>query len=344
MKDLKLALIGFGDAGQAFAKMLLEKNEEIQRRYDTRILVVAITTKTRGNLVDAWGIDLDKALKNIQNSGRFDKVLGFSGNSTSQGIIDNVEYDVLVELTPLEFSSGKIATNHVRGALRRGKHAITANKGPVAWAFKELTQLAEKNNCRFLYETTVMDGMPLFNMKRDALRLCKVTEIKGILNRTTNYILCELAQGRTEAELVNEGKERGFIETNPATDLDGYDAAAKVTVLANTLMGADLTPLDIERTGIKDITREDIWKAEENGNVIKLMCHAYIDEDGVVRGKVGPEEISKEDIYSTIEGTSSVITITTDMMGTLTLIEEASEVRQSAYGLFADLMSLVESR
>ena len=113
MKELKLALIGFGDAGQAFAEMLLDKDEEIRKKYDTRITVVAITTKTRGNIVDAWGIDLDKALKNVQNSGRFDKILGFTENSTSQDIIDNVEYDVLVEMTPLEFSSGKIATNHI---------------------------------------------------------------------------------------------------------------------------------------------------------------------------------------------------------------------------------------
>lgn len=342
MKELKLALIGFGHAGQAFARMLLEKDQEIQKRYGTRILVVAITTKTRGNLVDAWGIDLDKALKNVENSGRFDKILGFSEHNTSQDIVDKVEYDVLVELTPLEFNSGKIATNHIRGALRRGKHAITGNKGPVAWAFKELTDLAKKNDCRFLYETTVMDGMPLFNMKRDSLRLCNITEIKGIINRTTNYILCEMAKGRNEAEIVAEGKKRGFIEPNPATDLDGFDAAAKVAVLANTLMGPNLTPLDIDREGIKNITMGDLEAAEKRGNTIKLICHAYIDDDGQVKGSVKPEEVSKNDIYATVVGTSTIITITTDMMGTLTLIEEASEVRQSAYGLFADLMSLIE--
>lgn len=160
MKEVKLALIGFGNAGQAFAKILLEKEEVLRKKYNTRVTVVAITTKTRGNLVDAWGIDLDKALKNVQNSGRFDKILGFSENSTSQNIVDKVDYDVLIELTPLEFASGKVATNHIRGALKRGRHAITANKGPVAWAYRELSQLAEENNCRFLYETTVMDGTP----------------------------------------------------------------------------------------------------------------------------------------------------------------------------------------
>lgn len=343
MKEIRVALIGFGNAGQAFSQMLLDKEKELRTRYNTRVIVVAVTTKTRGNLVDAWGIDLDKALKNIQNSGRFDKVLGFSENSTSQSIIDTVDYDVLVELTPLEFSSGKVATNHVRGALKRGKHVITANKGPVAWAYKELTQLADKNKCRFLYETTVMDGAPVFNMKRDTLRLCRITEIRGILNSTTNYILCELAKGRSRNDIVGEMKKRGLLEANPATDVDGYDAAAKVAVLANVLMDGNLTPPDIERRGIKDITPEDLKQAEEHGAVIKLICSAYIDENGEVRGKVGPEEVDKNDVYATIDGTSSVITIKTDMMGTMTMIEEAPEVQQGAYGLFADLMAIIEN-
>ena len=342
MKELKLALMGFGSAGQAFARMLLEKDEEIRKKYNTKVSVVAITTKTRGNLVDAWGIDLDKALKNMENSGRFDKILGTLENATSQTIADTVNYDVLVELTPLEFNSGKIAADHIRGALRRGRHAITANKGPVAWAYKELTQLAKDNECRFLYETTVMDGTPIFNMTRNALKLCQVTEVTGILNRATNYILCELAKGRTMEDLVAEGKKRGFIEANPAMDVDGYDAAAKVAVIGNVLMEGELTPKDVQRKGIRDITREDVERATANGKVIKVMCRAYRDENGQVCGSVGPEEIDKNDVYASIEGTSSIITIKTDLMGTLTLIEEAPEVQQSAYGLLADLMTIVK--
>ena len=342
MKELKLALIGFGNAGQAFAKMLLEKEEEVRKKYNTRITVVAITTKTRGNLIDAWGIDLDKALKNVQNSGRFDKILGFSENSTSQSIVDKVDYDVLVELTPLEFSSGKIAANHIRGALKRGKHAITANKGPVAWAWKELTELAERNHCRFLYETTIMDGTPVFNMKRGSLRLCEITGVKGILNSATNYILCEMEKGRKMEEILEDGKEQGFIEANPANDIEGHDAAAKVAVLANVFMGADMTPLDVECEGIQNITELDIKNAAEKNAVIKLMCRIEKDENGKIRGKVAPEEVDKKDIYASIEGTSSVLTIQTDLMGTLTVIEEAPEVQQSAYGIFADLMAIVE--
>lgn len=342
MKELKLALIGFGNAGQAFARILLEKENEIRKKYGTRIVVVAITTKTRGNLVDAWGIDLDKALKNVHNSGRFDKILGFSENTTSQHIVDTVDYDVLIELTPLEFSSGKVASDHIRGALRRGKHAITANKGPLAWSYRELSRLAEENNCRFLYETTIMDGTPVFNMMRNCLRMCRVEEIKGILNSTTNYILCELAKGRKYAEILAEGKKAGFIEANPTTDMGGYDASAKVALLANVLMDANITPVDVERQGIENITKEDLEKAEKNGCVIKLICRIFRDEEGVVHGKVAPEEIDKDDIYASISGTSSIITITTDLMGKLTQIEDEPETRQSGYGIFADLMAIIE--
>lgn len=341
MREVKLALVGFGSAGQAFARMLMDKEQALKEKYNTRVTVVAITTKTRGNLVDAWGLDLDKALKNIEHSGRFEKILGYSEYTSSQEVIDNVDYDVMIELTPLQFSSGKIATNHVRGALSRGKHAITANKGPVAWHHKDLKELAERNNCKFLHETTVMDGTPIFNMKRGCLSMCKIVGFRGILNSTTNYILDELGKGKEKAAIIKEGKRRGFIEQDPETDIDGYDAAAKVAAVANVLMEADISPNEVQRQGIADITKEQIQKAAEKGKTIKLMCRGYVEGDKVI-GKVQPEEVDNTDIYATIAGTSSVLTIETDLMGTLTIIEEAPEIQQTAYGIFADLMTIIE--
>lgn len=129
MKELKVALVGFGDIGQAFAKILVEKDEEIRKRFDTRISVVSIATKTRGNLVDAWGIDLYKALMSIRNSGRFEKVLGFEEHRTPMELLDSVHYDVMIDLTPLEYKFGKVSAAYIKTAMKRGKHAITANKG-----------------------------------------------------------------------------------------------------------------------------------------------------------------------------------------------------------------------
>ena len=143
-------------------------------------------------------------------------------------------------------------------------------------------------------------------------------------------------------EIIEDGKEQGFIEANPANDIEGHDAAAKVAVLANVFMGADMTPLDVECEGIQNITELDIKNAAEKNAVIKLMCRIEKDENGKIRGKVAPEEVDKKDIYASIEGTSSILTIQTDLMGTLTVIEEAPEVQQSAYGIFADLMAIIE--
>lgn len=343
MKEIRLAFMGFGSAGQALAKLLLEQEEQIRKEYGTKVSVVAIATKTRGNLIDAWGIDLDKALKNIETSGRFDKVLGASETMTAQEIAEKVDYDILVELTPLEFSTGKHAIEHVKAALSRGKHAITANKGPVAWAYEELNQLAKKNNCHFLYEATIMDGTPIFNMYRKCLRLCKITEIKGILNATTNLILDQLAEGKPFAQIISDGRKRGFIEANPATDVEGYDAAIKLSVLANVLMGANITPTDISRQGVKGITREELRKADENGNVIKLICRVA-EEDGEVKAAVALEEIDKNDIYASVRGTSAIITMKTDLMGVLTIIQGGEDVvQQGAYGIFADVLEIIEA-
>ena len=343
MKKINVALLGFGSLGQSVAGILLEKKEEIEKTYDTTVNVVAITTKTRGNLVDAWGVDLERVLNNIQETGVFPKNQETMLQRNSLDVAEAVDYDVLIEMTPLEFATGQMATDHIMAALKRGKHVICANKGPLAWHYKEIEALARQNQCKFLFETTVMDGTPVFSIVRENLKMCKVTEIKGILNSTTNYILQGIEQGKSCKEIVAEGKKRGFIEANPKNDVEGNEAAAKMAALANVLMDADITPKDIDITGIEDITKEKIDEAASRGNVIKLICRAY-EKGGEVHVKVAPEEISKLNAYATVTGTSLVISITTDLMGTMTIIEESPEMEQAGYGVFADLLTIIEDR
>lgn len=120
---------------------------------------------------------------------------------------------------------------------------ITANKGPIAWKFAALRDMAaQKPGCRFFYETTVMDGTPVFNFVEKTLQMAEVTEVSGILNSTTNYILEEMAAGKEYDEIIRKGQEIGFIEADPAMDIEGYDAAAKITALLNVLMDAEITP------------------------------------------------------------------------------------------------------
>ena len=144
MKKLNVAFLGFGNLGQSVARILLEKKEEIEKTYDASINVVAITTKTRGNLVDAWGIDIERVLNNIMQTGVFPKTQETMLQRNSLDVAETVEYDVLVEMTPLEFATGHMATDHVMAALKRGKHVICANKGPLAWHYKEIDELRRK--------------------------------------------------------------------------------------------------------------------------------------------------------------------------------------------------------
>ncbi|HWQ78255.1 MAG TPA: hypothetical protein VN381_05530 [Anaerovoracaceae bacterium] len=342
MKELKIAMLGFGNAGRAFAELLLNKQKELRENYGCDARVTAIATGSSGSLVNEAGVDLEKACRDMEDLGHFDEESADYSRLCAMEIAIEADYDLLIELTPLAVFSGQPAINHIAAALSRGKHVITANKGPIAWAFESLRKLAWENGVQFCYETTVMDGTPVFNLVEETLRLCRVTEIKGILNSTTNFILEELAKGRDYDEVIREGKERGFVEADPTMDIEGWDAAAKTAALLNVLMGADITPLQIERKGIEDITAEQIGNAEARGKEIRLICRGTL-KDGKATGRVAPEEISKNELFSAITGTSSVISITTDLMGTVSIVEHDPGIIQTGYGVLSDLIRVIRA-
>lgn len=340
MKEWKIAILGFGNAGKAFAELLRDKLEEIRKDYHCNVKVSAIATGSRGCLVNEDGVDLERALREIREQGVFNRENPDLSELTTMEIASKADYDILIELTPLAIFSGQPAIDHIETAFKRKKHVITANKGPVAWDFRRLRSQAESQGVRFCYETTVMDGTPVFNLVADTLKLCRVTAVKGILNSTTNFILEELAKGRSYDEVIAEGKERGFVEADPSLDVEGWDAAAKTAALLNVLMDADVTPDQIERNGIGSIGSEQLREADTRGKVIKLVCRGMI-LDGKVAGSVGPEEVDKKDLFASISGTSSVVTITTDLMGPLSVVEHDPEILQTAYGVLSDLIRII---
>ncbi len=342
MKEIRLIMLGFGDAGRAFVRLLEDKKKEIAEEYKYEIKVVAITTRSRGSLFNSEGLDTLSAANELEKLGSFDKEGEDYSELSSLEALSSIDYDAMLELTPLDIFTGQPAKEHITIALNRGKHVITANKGPLAWAYSELKELADKKGVKFLFETTVMDGSPIFNLMKETLPLCKVIEIKGILNSTTNYILVEMAKGKKYSQILEEGRDLGFVEANPAMDIEGWDASAKIATLMNVLMDANITPMDIQRKGIEDITYELIDSARADGKLIKLICHARIENDKFV-GSVGPELIPKEDLLAGITGTTSMVSITTDLMKTVTIVEHDPGIEQTAYGPFVDLLKLLES-
>ncbi len=184
-----------------------------------------------------------------------------------------------MEATWLNPQTGQPATDYVRAALSAGRHVVTANKGPVAHAYRELAALAQEQHRGFFFESTVMDGAPVLSIAREGLLATTVYRLRGILNSTTNYILTSMEEGISFDEAVRGAQQIGVAEADPTTDLDGWDAAVKIVVLANVFMGADLRPADVDRMGITGLTGDDVRDALESGERIKLVCEAYREGD-----------------------------------------------------------------
>ena len=334
MEKIRIALLGYGNVGQAFARMLRRREDYIKETFGLEPVITAISTGRHGGITRAEGIDTGKLTYDM-----------FDPDLTDFDVIDFGEYDVICELTPINIMTGQPATDHIRKALELGKHVITANKGPVAWHYRELRDLAREKGVKFCYEATVMDGVPVYNMAQKTLMGCKITEIKGILNATTNFVLTEMEKGVSYEDAIEEGRRQGFVEADPSMDLDGWDASAKLTALMNVLMDEEITPLDIKRTGISGVTKEDLGKAAKDGKKIKLLCHGYL-ENGKPVGKVEPTLVDENDMAAIMDATMSYVTVNTDLMGEVTVVEHAfePEIDHTAYGVLSDLLRILSDQ
>lgn len=342
MKQFSVAILGYGNAGKAFARILDQTHDEIVAKTGYDVKVVAITTGSRGSLYCMDGIDLKEATRQLEEEGKFDKNYYAFSTMNSMEVVETVDYDAVLELTPLNIETGLPAADHIRKALNRGKHAVSANKGPLVWYYRELRDLAKEKGVCFFFETTVMAGTPVFNMVDNCLQYCKIDRVEGIFNATTNYILKEMAKNVPMDEIVRAGKEGGFMEADISMDTKGWDATAKLTILLNVLMDAGITPDMVDRTGIEEVTLEDIKAADERGNVIKLLCSGTKDENGNVVGKVAPTEVPKGDVF-TDEKLVAVVSLYTDLMGKLTMLQYGLETTQTGYGVFIDTVRILDT-
>jgi len=219
---------------------------------------------------------------------------------------------------------------------------ITANKGPIAFAYHQLRNLARSRGVHIRFESTVMDGTPIFNLVERTLPGCEVVGLTGILNSTSNFVLSQMSAGRTMDQAIGEAQNRGFAEADPSMDIEGWDAAAKITALANVLMDARTDPSAVERKGIRDLTVDDVRKVTASGKKIKMIATARPTADGV-KLRVAVEQIGQDHPFWSVDGTSSALTISTDLMGDITIVESNPTVTQTAYGVFSDMLLIVEA-
>lgn len=338
-RPLRALWLGFGNVGRAAADILVRREDYPGLRAPF-VAVIGIVTGTHGARVDCRGVDLRSALADWREHGRL--ASGPRGEVATGALeaVRTLDYDVVVEMTPLARQTrGQPAITHVREALRRGRHAITANKGPLAWAFPELSRLAEERGVHLLYETAVMDGVPVFNLARHGLRGAVVRRVEGILNSTTNVILCALERGGTFDEALTRAQREGFAEADPRDDLEGWDSAVKLSALANALMGIDLAPESIAREGIAGLDPARAKSARARGARLKLVCEAWR-EGRAARGRVALREIPLSDPFALVEDTSSILRLVTDLAGTVVITEERPDIRVTAYGVISDLLTV----
>lgn len=341
-KSVKICMAGFGNVGVRFARMLLEKEQELREKFGTRATLTGVCTRSRGAVINPNGLDIGALLIMKEELGRFDSEYpGYAAGCGALEMINESGADVFVELTPLSIKDGEPASSHIRAALEHDMHVITANKGPEAWRYSELKALADEHGRRYLFESAVLDGAPLFNMARGCLRGCEITAIRGIINTTTNFILDEIEKGGTYEEAVAEAQRRQFAEADPSMDVDGWDGAAKICALANVLMNANVTPADVEVRSLREVTPREIKAARENNRRIKYICSAARCAEGGFALSVAPELVPTDDPASLVNGTSNIIKLSTDMMGDVCIIEKDPEIKQTAYGVYGDLLEII---
>ncbi len=341
MPNYNLALLGFGNVGRALAHLLQHKETELQNRYGITFRVTGIATRHHGAAINPDGLDTVRAIGQVESGKSLESLSKIHVQDNLQ-FLRNCGADVLFENTPVNHQTGQPAIDHLHLALELGMHAITANKGPVVHAYRELTELAKAKNKKFFFDSTVMDGVPIFSLFRTALPAVQLLGFRGILNSTTNLILGRMEKGESFDEAIKVAQSAGLAETDPAADVDGWDAAIKVAILITVLMDIPFTPQQVERTGIRLITPEMVAQANPQGKRWKLVCSAER-AGSLAKGRVAPELVSRTSSLYRIDGATSLVEFKTDVLGDLSITETDPTPACTAYGLLADFINAVWS-
>ena len=331
MKNFNLCLLGFGNVGRALVRLLAEKEGELRDGFGIGWRVTGVATRRTGRLAAPEGFSVEELL-----SGELSRRVPHAPAGV-EGWLAAARCDVLFETTSLEPLTGEPAVSHVRAGLEHGAHVVTANKGTIVHAYRELSGLARERGRRFLFEATVAD-CPVFSLFRGSLPAARLEAFSGVLNSTTNVILDEIASGGTFDGGVRRAQSLGIAETDPTHDVDGWDSAVKACALANVLMGAGLKLEEVSREGIRGLSGEDVRAAHAGGRPFRLVARARRDEGGGVSAAVRPERVEPRGPFASVTGTTLAVHYELDVLPGLTVVAHDPDLRSTAYGLLADFV------
>jgi homoserine dehydrogenase len=313
-------------------QLLRDRAQELRDRHNIAFRITGIASRSLGWIADPEG--LDARVAQLPSA-----AIPLKSSETSLDIkswLSAARADILFEATSLNVETGQPAIDHICAALEHGAHAITANKGPIVHAYRELRDLAAARGKRFLFESTVMDGVPIFSLF-DQLPAIRLNGFHGILNSTTNVILSEMETGLSFEEALKKAQALGIAETDATHDIDGWDAAVKTAALITVLMDVPVRLEDIYREGIRDLTTNAVRNGRRDGWPFKLVCRAQRAGNGV-KATVAPEKVLSSSPMGKITGASSYIYFETDIFPGLAITEENPGLYATAYGMLADFV------
>jgi homoserine dehydrogenase len=326
-------LLGFGVVGQSFVKLLLSHSTDLYNDYGIKPKVVACADNG-GIITCDQGLDLDRLL-NVKKKKKSVIHYGAKGNrSEILDVIENIDAEVVIELTPTNIVDGEPGKNHIISAMKSGKNVITVNKGPLALEFPSLMELAEYNRIAFKFSGTVGGGTPILEFAKRCLKGDRIISFEGILNGTTNYILSKMYEGLNFSEALQDASEKGYAEKDPTLDIDGYDAVAKLVIASNFLMNMKSTMKDVVRQGIRDVKPLQVVNERKKGNAIKLI--ASCDGKNLV---VKPKPVSMKDPIC-VDGILNAITFTCQHSGQQTIIGKGAGGMETASAILRDLIDI----
>ncbi len=341
--QLHLALVGFGNVARRFVRLLDEQRAAL-RALGVEPVVVGIATRRHGCVWDDAGID-GTTLEQLVNRAAAGDAVGPAYESPAAAILERLsavrsDARVLVETTVLNVQSGEPAVSHVRAALEAGVHVISANKGPVACAYRPLADLASAKSLSFLSEGAVMDGIPILNLVRETMPAVTIRGFRGVVNSTTNHLLSALERGDDYHAALARMQAEGVAEADPSLDVDGWDAAAKVAALANVWLDARITPADVAREGVSPACGDRARALLAAGRRLKLVGSANRDATGTVRARVQLTELPGDDPLAILDGQANALEIDSWPLGRVVITQRDGGMEKTAYALVSDLVTV----
>ena len=338
MDECKVILIGFGAVGKGVANAIKLKKEMIKEKFGFDIKIVAAADSSTSAICQD-GLDEELLLKTKEETGKLANYPENGSELSGIEVLDAVEYDVLIEATPTNIKDAEPAKSLTLKAFEQGKDVVTSNKGHLALFYKELIEAKEAAGVDFKFEASVGGAMPIINLCQETLASCGISSIKGILNGTTNYILSRMTtEGMTYENTLEEAQQLGIAETDPTQDVEGIDAACKVVILANSVLGIDATFDDVEVRGISQVSLDAINLAKEEGYYVKL-----IGEVSEKQLKVSPRLVKKNSPFA-IGGTLNLANVTTDLADDITVMGKGAGSLETASAMITDLINIVKNK